>query len=339
MSRRTSVAVSSAVCLALGVAGADAAEQVSLSQIQGAAHASPFAGRIVATQGVVTSVTGSGFYLQDPQGDGDFATPDAIFVGRKLPQGTGPGAVVEVAGRVIEDASRVGAPPTELPITKIDGAVVKVVGNGPVPPPLVIGQGGRQPPTEIIEDDGLTVFDPETDGLDFWESLEGMLVRANDLVVVGPSNGFHENWVVADNGAAASGMNTDGGITVAPGDFNPERIQLRYFSLRATPSMVAWLLCGAKMGRDWCDGRQRRPREEALFRAPTIPTMSSKWGQARLALSAHPTGRSSPASPCVTPGLPFSRCYPGASAECLNLVPQEGLEPPTHALRMRCSTN
>ena len=67
----------------------------------------------------------------------------------------------------------------------------------------------------------------QADGLDFWESLEGMLVRVDDAVVVGPTNGFREAWVVGDGGHAATGVNRDGGITLAPGDFNPERIQLQ----------------------------------------------------------------------------------------------------------------
>jgi hypothetical protein len=44
----------------------------------------------------------------------------------------------------------------------------------------------------VIEDDASGdvetsgVFDPASDGIDFYESLEGMLVRVNDVVAVGP---------------------------------------------------------------------------------------------------------------------------------------------------------
>ena len=51
--------------------------------IQGTGHASAFGGQTVTTLGVVTAVdtNGSrGFYIQDPNGDGNAATSDAIFV-------------------------------------------------------------------------------------------------------------------------------------------------------------------------------------------------------------------------------------------------------------------
>ena len=45
-------------------------------------------------------------------------------------------------------------------------------------------------------------FDPATDGIDFYESLEAMLLRVDDPVVVGPTNDFGELWVLADDGGA-----------------------------------------------------------------------------------------------------------------------------------------
>ena len=101
------------------------------------------------------------------------------------------------------------------------------------------------PPTNVIEDDASGdvetsgVFDPSSDGIDFYESLEAMLLQVNNPVVVGPRNGFGEVWVLADDGANAFLRTTREGILVrglgsAPyphdyeqGDFNPERIQLQ----------------------------------------------------------------------------------------------------------------
>ena len=39
-------------------------------------------------------------------------------------------------------------------------------------------------PTEIIDNDKFAQFDPEEDGIDFFESMEGMLVGVNDPKVV-----------------------------------------------------------------------------------------------------------------------------------------------------------
>jgi hypothetical protein len=90
----------------------------------------------------------------------------------------------------------------------------------------VIGTGGRAQPTSVIDDDSFAVFDPASDGIDFYESLEAVRVQVNNPVAVGPRNGFGEIFVLADDGASASVRTSRGGIVIRPGDFNPERIQL-----------------------------------------------------------------------------------------------------------------
>ena len=50
------------------------------------------------------------------------------------------------------------------------------------------------PPTLVIDDDATGdvetsgTFDPATDGIDFYESLEAMRVQVNNAVAVGPTN-------------------------------------------------------------------------------------------------------------------------------------------------------
>jgi predicted extracellular nuclease len=70
------------------------------------------------------------------------------------------------------------------------------------------------------------VFDPAADGIDFYESLEGMRVQVNEALAVGPRNGFGEIPVVGDRSAHAGVDSVRGGILVRPNDFNPERIIL-----------------------------------------------------------------------------------------------------------------
>ena len=79
------------------------------------------------------------------------------------------------------------------------------VPNGPdaTIAPTLVGQGGRIPPTTVIDDDASDVetpdtFDPQQDGIDFHESLEGMLVRIAAPVAVGPTNGFGETATVPE---------------------------------------------------------------------------------------------------------------------------------------------
>ena len=195
-------------------------------QIQGEGHFSAYQGQIAITSGIVTAVAANGFYIQDALGDGNARTSDGVFVFTRTAPTVTVGDAVTVTGRVTEFGS-------DLPVTEIDltgnaafGAVVNSRGND-LPGAVLVGEGGRTPPTESIDSDGLTVFNPEIDGADFWESLEGMRVALDAPQVVANSNStFDETYVVASSGNGATGMNESGGITISPGDFNPEMIQL-----------------------------------------------------------------------------------------------------------------
>jgi uncharacterized protein len=121
------------------------------------------------------------------------------------------------------------------------GLSVAVLSSGnPLPAPTVVGAAGRVPPSRVIEDDASGsvetsgVFDPASDGIDFYESLEGMRVQVNEALAVGPRNGFGEIPVVGDRSAYAGVDSVRGGILIRPRDFNPERIILDD-TLLATP--------------------------------------------------------------------------------------------------------
>ena len=74
-----------------------------------------------------------------------------------------------------------------LPITEVStsNANVVVEGSGFTIAPTVIGEGGRLPPTEVIDSDHFGVFNPTHDAVDFYESLEGMLVTIKSAQAVG----------------------------------------------------------------------------------------------------------------------------------------------------------
>ncbi|MGC4388281.1 hypothetical protein ABXW34_20790, partial [Streptococcus suis] len=71
---------------------------------------------------------------------------------------------------------------TDLTITQIRATEVTVDGTAPVPSPIVLGLD-RTIPADIIDNDGLAQFDPEQDALDFWESVEGMVVAVDDAKI------------------------------------------------------------------------------------------------------------------------------------------------------------
>ncbi|MBA4286821.1 MAG: hypothetical protein C0434_14950 [Xanthomonadaceae bacterium] len=222
---------------------APALDTPRIYRIQGAAHRSPLVGRAVTgVPGIVTAIAADGFYLQDPDGDGNPATADGVFVRSASAAGVMVGSRVAVSGTVrefrpggLQGLNNLSV--TEIVASSVAASVFPFV-NGTVTP-TVIGSGGRTPPAEIIDNDSAgnpeasstTVFDPDEDGLDFLESLEGMLVTVGRARVIGPSDADGSLWVVGDNGSNATGNNARGGLSAverSPGvvDLNPERLRL-----------------------------------------------------------------------------------------------------------------
>ena len=226
-------------------------EIVAIYDIQGAGHVSEFVlaegqtvaeffetlpagtsnvfGDMVSTSGIVTAVDSNGFYLQDPDGDGDDATSDAIFVFTGSSPTVTVGDAISVGGTVAEffpggTGSR-NLPTTQL--TDIFGLEVESSGNA-LPEAVLIGNdpGERAVPNQSIDDDAFATFDPAQDGIDFFESLEGMRVTATDLQAVSGTSRFGEIFAVADQGSGATGLSERGTLNISPDDFNPEKIQI-----------------------------------------------------------------------------------------------------------------
>ena len=201
------------------LAGAGPAD-ATIMEIQGAGHESPLEGREVVTTGIVTAVDTNAFYIQDPDGDGDIATSDGLFIFTGGAPGVAVGDLVQVTGTVSE-FKRATAPASELTVTQIAGpSDVSVLSSGnDLPTAVVLGVDRVQPDT-VIDDDGFASFDPEDDAIDFLESLEGMLAEVNDPLVVSGTNRFDEVGLVANRGGESGpGILNE---VIAPGDFNPE---------------------------------------------------------------------------------------------------------------------
>ncbi|MCB2210010.1 endonuclease/exonuclease/phosphatase family protein [bacterium] len=205
-------------------------EGETISEIQGAGHISPLKNRpVYNVHGIVTAIRADGFYMQDPNPDDDPATSEAVFVYGAVALGVKIGDEVLVNAVVIESDLGDGY----LTITELKNPYVEVISNeNDLPEPVVIGEGGRMPPSEIIDDDTFGKvgddgeFDPQNDGIDFYESLEGMRVQVNDAVAVSGTSQYKEIAVVGDLGAHAGTMTSRGGLVVQADDFNPERIVL-----------------------------------------------------------------------------------------------------------------
>src|SRR5262245_57955980 len=215
----------------------DDATLTPIYAIQGNGHLSPLVGQVVHTTGVVTAVdtNGSrGFYIQDPTGDGDTGTSDAIFVFR--PSGPLPavGHLVRASGTV-QEFTPSGAAVGSFSSTELSSVTeVTDLGVGPAISPVVIGgPDGLSPPTASLIAGGI-----------FFESLEDMLVTVKNAEATGPTNSFGEIFTVVDNdsipanGTTATGQIPRGNVLLTPGasdfgdtdtsggDFNPERVQI-----------------------------------------------------------------------------------------------------------------
>lgn len=181
----------------------------------------------------MTAKASNGFYLQDPVGDGNPATSDGIFVftgsGSPILSTIAVGKSYQVSGKVTEFGTGLN-----LTITQITSPTVTPIASlGTVTPTVIGALGGpgvRVPPTQVIDDDNFTAFEPATDGIDFFESLEGMVVTIRNFVAVAPTFGSGNNaniWGLSDQGKGSTGLSLRGTSNIAPGDFNPEKIQIR----------------------------------------------------------------------------------------------------------------
>jgi predicted extracellular nuclease len=208
--------------------------RLKIGQIQGKQHRSPYDGQTVQNiLGVVTTVRGDGFFIQDPLPDGDPETSDGIFV--KLNGSCNPkvGNLILLPQAVVREFNPAGVGENSLTITNLVAQKCNLQEKSfPVPQPFVIGEGGRIPPSEIIENDTngyvtrSNTYDPDEDGLDFYESLEGMLVQVNDAIAVSTKNGYRNVSVVGDNGKYTNKLSSEGQLVIRNSDFNPERLLL-----------------------------------------------------------------------------------------------------------------
>jgi predicted extracellular nuclease len=201
-------------------------DPVTIGEIQGLSHTSPYVNARLKTEGVVTAIDSNGFYIQSAAGasDGDVRTSDGIFVFTgTAPTGIAQGDLLRITATVSE--FRPGNDNRNLTVTQLSSPEIAKLGAATIEP-IVIGAGGLLPPTNVIDNDAFALYDPAQDGIDFWESLEGMYVTVAAPRVIANTNSFGETYVVASDGVGATGNNARGGLTISSTDVNPERIQL-----------------------------------------------------------------------------------------------------------------
>ena len=186
---------------------------VKIPQIQGSGLTSPYVNTVQTTSGVVTKKLGSGFYIQDPQGDGDPDTSDAIFVfGATAAAAVKEGDLVRVTGTVTEFTPN-GAKRSYTELKDVSGATV--LGSGNTIQPVNIDL-----PAELSHYEGMLVrfTSPLTVNGNSYLGDRGELVLANGRRET-PTNRYRAGTVEANALIAANAQNMvilDDGIFTAP---------------------------------------------------------------------------------------------------------------------------
>jgi predicted extracellular nuclease len=219
-----------------------------ISAIQGAAHLSTMVGTSRTIEGIVTGTvsfgTARGYYVQeeDADSDGNNSTSEGIFVftGAVSPT-VAVGNKVQVTGTVSEFRGTSPAPTANnLTLSQLTSATATVISTGnALPTAIVVGAAGRAAPSLYGDDAETGLFNPTTDALDFWESLEGMRVVIDNPTASGPFRStFGEIMVTPDGGVNDGSLNSRGSVTIRDTtestvnpinkvfDFNGERVQI-----------------------------------------------------------------------------------------------------------------
>ena len=220
---------------------------VTVARIQGAGHRSPLTGSWVRdVRGVVTAVDraprNTGFWMESATPDGDAATSEGLFVLHAGAASLSTGQAVSVRGRVEESAA-----PKALPLTRLKASSVATLpGSSPLPPPARPFDRGPLP--AVADDDGLSRFEPASDALDLWESLEGMRVEIPAGTVVGPSTRRGE-LVLRPDGAPAVARTAAGGVLLPESGPSLDRVPFgRPFAGETAPVDVGARVAGPIVG-------------------------------------------------------------------------------------------
>ncbi|WP_054023068.1 5'-nucleotidase C-terminal domain-containing protein [Bacillus sp. FJAT-28004] len=200
---------------------------IAIHTIQGETHKSLYNNvQVSNVKGIITSVSTDSFFMQatDDQQDNNPNTSEAIQVYKKA-HGSAVKDEVTVSGTVQEFGNSPSLTVTQINATTIN----KVSSNNQLPKATLLGTGGRIIPN-LIDSDSFSKFNPEIDAIDFFESLESMLVEVKNPTITGP----YANTVTPitfDNGAnnpvktAVGGIVLQGnGLSAIDSSLNPQKL-------------------------------------------------------------------------------------------------------------------
>ena len=202
-------------------------EVKNIGEVQGESHQSPLVGKeVVINNVVVTKTDKTGFYVQDKVSDNNPRTSDAIYVASTDPKNkVESGDLLKVQGTVkegymeeysVKPGQTFKKPAGSLTVTQIINATITKLGKAELPKALNISE---KMPKDVV-DNTPTKYNPETEALDYWESLEGMLVEVTKPKVTGPQ--YKGDIYVLPGDYKGQKLNNIGGVNLRPGVQNTE---------------------------------------------------------------------------------------------------------------------
>ncbi|KAL9012013.1 MAG: hypothetical protein Q9173_003184 [Seirophora scorigena] len=236
------------LCLtAFGLILSPLTSAITVADITGTRYLSPLSGSAFTNlTGLVTAKGPNGLWIRSTQPDDDERTSESVYVfSRTVGANLAAGDIITLDGNVTEFRSS----SAYLFLTEVTSPRnVRVVSKGnPVEPVVlgartsaIIGEKDVSPPTEQYSGlDNGDVFgvpnnvsrvsqvnpelEPNTYGMDFFESLSGELVTIQGVTALGrQANRFGDQWVYGN--WPVTGQNSRGGLTVTDRDSNPETI-------------------------------------------------------------------------------------------------------------------
>jgi predicted extracellular nuclease len=179
-----------------------------IHDIQGTSWVSPRNGDAVSNvPGIVTALrtdgSSKGFWIQDPNPDANPATSEGLFVYTASAPTVAVGDSVLVSGKV-SDFYQLASGDTltstsNLSVTEIGTPTVTVLSSGNALPAPIVLSAANVPDTYAPNLGGANIestpITPARSVLDFYESIEGMRVEADNARVIGPSDSFAEQYV------------------------------------------------------------------------------------------------------------------------------------------------
>ena len=183
--------------------------------IQGSGASSPLVGQKITTQGVVTKVINSGFFMQDETPDSDPTTSEGIYVYTGAAPTVQPGQRVRVAATVAEYAVGTGADAIANPLTELTSPAVSVLASGiSIAPTTITFPEVTEGDLEHVEGMLVHIDGPLTVAQNYFLGRYGQLTVSADGRLEKPTNrypaGSAEALAMADDNARRRILLDDG---------------------------------------------------------------------------------------------------------------------------------